>query len=54
MLLEFKKVNINEIMNISINELEMLENDSNTKETMVANFEQIISSIHLNIFGSEE
>ena len=54
MLLEFKKVNINEFMNISINELEMLENDSNTKETMVANFEQIISSFHLNIFGSEE
>ena len=50
----FKKVNINEFMNISINELEMLENDSNKKETMVANFEQIISSIHLNIFGSEE
>jgi hypothetical protein len=39
MLLEFKKVNINEFMNISINELEMLEKDSNKKETLIANFE---------------
>jgi len=39
MLLEFKKVNINEFMNISINELEMLENHSNIKETLIANFE---------------
>lgn len=39
MLLEFKKVNINEFMNISINELEMLEKDSNKIDTLIANFE---------------